>query len=51
MREKQAWKNRIRAVQESTLRSPRENVSMPLDGYKNTKIEHPDGNLIVGWDR
>lgn len=43
--------SKVRAVQVSYMRSARENVSMPLEGYKNTKIEHPDGNLIVGWDR
>lgn len=44
-------KKRENVVKSSTFRPPTENTKMPLNGYKNTKIEHPDGNLIVGWDR
>ena len=43
--------NKVRAVQVSYMRSPMENVSMPLDGYKKTKIEHPLQKAMVGWDR
>ena len=32
---------RIRAVRESTLRSPMQNIQMPLESYQKTKVACP----------
>ena len=42
---------RIRAVRESTLRSPMQNIKMSLEGYQKTKVECPLTKAMVGWCR
>ena len=43
--------NKVRSVQVSSMRSPIVDVSMPLNGYEKTKMEHPARKAMVGWDR
>lgn len=43
--------NTVRAVQKSCIRSPQEDVPMPLTAYKDSKVEHPAHKYMIGWER